>query len=402
LRRQPEVKDCVVVGIERDGNAEPCAVVIVRDVEDVGVVVERANQFLADYQRMRIWLKWPQPDFPRTHTQKPRRNLIQEFAQGQILRPASSSSESAERPLADLIGRITGRPVVGLRPEARLDSDLNLSSLDRVELISALEDRYQIDLSETRFSAARTVGDVERMLRGEGVERTEYHYPDWVLRWPVTWVRLAAHYLLLRPAILLLGWPRIEGRENLRGMSGPLLVVANHIDDVDVGFIQTALPARFRYRLATAAGGEALEALRLPRPDRSFFGRIYDSMQWILGVSLLNLFPLPRSTGFRQSFAYAGRAVDRGYSILVFPEGRHSVDGNMNPFRAGIGLLAQNLDIPVLPVRILGLFEVKQAGRKFAAPRQIRVRIGQAIRFEAGIPPEEIARTLQEKVQALV
>jgi long-chain acyl-CoA synthetase len=303
--------------------------------------------------------------------------------------------------VTELVERITGRIVSGVTAEARLDSELGLSSLDRVELIGALEDRYQVDLSETRLSAARTVGDVERMLSGGARQRAEYHYPSWVLRWPVTWVRWLSHYLLMRPAMFLLGWPRIEGRENLRGCSGPLLVVCNHIDDVDVGFVQTVLPARFRHKIATAAGGEALEGLRTPAPERGFLGRVYDRMQWVLGVSLLNLFPLPREAGFRQSFAYAGQAVDRGYSVLVFPEGRHTVDGKINPFRAGIGLLANNLGVPVLPMRIVGLFEVKQAGKKFAPPGKIRVRIGQPINFAEGCAPERIARELQSAVEAL-
>ncbi|MGA7907486.1 MAG: AMP-binding protein [Candidatus Sulfotelmatobacter sp.] len=401
LRRQPEVKDCAVVGIERDGNAEACAVLILREHANVAVVVERANQSLAEYQRMHIWMPWPEPDFPRTNMQKPRRTLIQEAAQRYILQAVGGSAKSDGSPLAELISRITRRSVVGLSPEARLDSDLNLSSLDRVELISALEDRYRIDLSETRFSGARTVGDVEQMLRGNGMQRAIYHYPAWALRWPATGLRFLAHYLLLRPAMFLLGWPRIEGRENLRGAKGPLLVVANHIADVDVGFIQTALPARFRHRLATATGGEALEALRTPAPEQRFFRKILDRIEWILGVSLLNLFPLPREAGFRQSFAYAGWAVDRGYSVLVFPEGRHTTDGNMNPFRAGIGLLAENLDIPVVPVRILGLFEVKQAGRKFARPWEICVRIGKPVKFEPGTDPEKAALALQEKVSEL-
>jgi long-chain acyl-CoA synthetase len=115
--------------------------------------------------------------------------------------------------------------VPALADDARLDSDLGLSSLDRVELMSALEDRYQVDLSETRFSTVRTVGDLERMLRGEAAPSPAYHYPRWVLRWPVTWIRLLAHYLLMRPAVVLLGWPRILGRENLRGVNGPLLVI---------------------------------------------------------------------------------------------------------------------------------------------------------------------------------
>ena len=168
-----------------------------------------------------------------------------------------------------------------------------------------------------------------------------------------------------------------------------------------LGFILTALPARFRHRLAVATGGEALEALRTPAPDRMWFLRIYDRVKWILGVSLLNLFPLPREAGFRRSFAYAGEAVDRGYNVLVFPEGRHTIDGKMCPFRAGIGLLAENLGIPVLPMRIDGLFVIKQAGKRFAAPWKIGVRIGKPITFSPGKDAAEIAAELRLAVERL-
>ena len=400
LRHQPEVKDCVVIGIER-GNAEPCAVIILREKADPASIIRRANESLADYQRIHLWMEWPQEDFPRTNTQKPRRNMIAEAARAHLQQSANDAATTTTTPLAELISRVSGRATPGLRSDARLDADLGLRSLDRVELLSAVEDRYQVDLSEARFSAVRTVGDLERMLRGDTPQSKAYHYPRWVLRWPVTWIRLLAHYVVMRPAILLLGWPRIVGRENLHAVSGPLLVISNHIGDVDPGFILTALPARLRNRLAIAAGGEALEALRTPSPDRHFFGRIYDRVQWILGVSLLNLFPLPREAGFRQSFAYAGEAVDRGYSVLVFPEGQHTKDGKLNPFRAGIGLLAQNLAIPVLPMRIDGLFEIKQTGRKVAPPFKITVRMGKPITFPAAGDPQAIARELQQAVEAL-
>jgi long-chain acyl-CoA synthetase len=239
------------------------------------------------------------------------------------------------------------------------------------------------------------------MLSGEAGARAEYHYPGWVLRWPITWLRWGAQYLLMRPAMVLLGWPRIEGRENLRGVSGPLLVVCNHISDVDFAFVQAALPMRLRNRITIATRGEALEGLRTPGAGRSFSGKAFDRVKWGLGVSLLNLFPLPREAGFRQSFAYAGRAADRGYSVLVFPEGRYTLDGKMNSFRAGIGLLTRNLNIPVLPMRIDGLFELKQAGRKFAWPGTIQVRIGRPMRFAEGSAPEQIARELQRAVEVL-
>lgn len=402
LRRQPEVKDCVVVGIERAGNAEPCAVVVLRGKADVVTVVRRTNESLAEYQRMRLWMEWPQEDFPRTSTQKPRRNVIAQAVQANLQHPEEAITAATDQgPLSDLISRISGRLRPALRGDANLDSDLGLSSLDRVELLSALEDRYQVDLSETRFSGVKTVGDLEHMLRGEPVPAAAHHYPSWTLHWPATWARLIAHYLLMRPAILLLGWPRIEGREHLQGVQGPLLVISNHVGDVDPGFILTALPARFRNHLAIATGGEALEALRSPSPDRNLFLRIYDRLQWFLGVSLLNLFPLPREAGFPRSFAYAGQAVDQGYSVLIFPEGRHTTTGKMNPFRSGIGLLAQNLGIPVLPMRIDGLFEAKQASKRFVAPYTIRVRIGKPIKFDPGTDPEKIATGLQKAVEEL-
>ena len=400
LRRQPEVRDCVVVGIERGGNAEPCAVVIFRN-GSLEAAVRRANESLAEYQQIRHWAQWPDDDFPRTSTQKPRKQLILQFAQKQIFGSSSTSQPEAKSALAELVASVTGHPMSAMAKESNLETDLGLSSLDRVELLSVIEERYQVDLGGAGFRETQTLGDLEKLLHGGVAERVAYHYPRWTLAWPVRWIRAATHYLLMRPAMALLGWPRIEGRENLRGSSGPLLVVSNHIDDVDVGFIQTALPARFRHWLTTATGGGALEALRTPATSRGFFFGAYDRLQWILGVSLLNLFPLPRQAGFRQSFAYAGEAVDRGYSVLVFPEGRHTTDGEILPFREGIGLLASNLRIPVLPMRISGLFEVKQAGRKFAPPEKICVRIGRPIKFDLGMDAKRIAAELQQAIEAL-
>ena len=400
VRSQPEMKDCVVVPLAIGGNAEACAVMILKNEDvDAAAVVDRANRQLAEYQRIRQWITWPDEDFPRTSTQKPRRAEIAAAAQSLLAKDSTTAAPSSG--LSELISRITGRTPANLSNSARLDSDLNLSSLDRVELMSALEDRYQVDLGESRFSAVSTVGDLERLLKGGSSTRALYHYPAWVQRWPVTWVRFLVHYLLLRPSVFVLGWPKIYGRENLRGVNGPVLIICNHIGDIDVGFILTALPARIRHRLATAAGGEALEALRLPAPTRNLFLRVFDRAEWFLGVSLLNLFPLPREAGFRESFAFAGESVDRGYSVLVFPEGRHTTTGKMNPFRSGVGLLVKNLGIPVVPIRIDGLFELKQAGGRTARPHQIKVKIGTPVHFSPETQAEQIAAELQDRVEEL-
>jgi len=400
LNRQPEVKDCVVIALPIGSNAEPCAVLILRDHNtDPESVVSRANETLAEYQRMRRWFVWAEEDFPRTSTQKPRTSEIQQTVLSCLGNEPIGNWFSS--PLAQLINRVTGSVATQSGRSADLENDLQLTSLDRVELMDALEDRYQVDLSETQFAQVKTLGDLEHLLRGKNPSRTRYHYPTWVQHWPITWVRTGIYYLLLRPAVFLLGWPRIEGRENLHGLRGPILVACNHIDDIDIGFVMTALPARFRNRLTTATGGEALEALRTPPKGRSWLGAAFDRLKWILGVSLLNLFPLPHLAGFRESFRYIGASVDRGYSVLVFPEGHHTTDGKLRPFQAGIGLLANDLAIPVVPMRIDGLFELKRAGKKFAPPRQIRVIIGSPIRFSVGKDPEWIARDIQTRVERL-
>jgi long-chain acyl-CoA synthetase len=396
LRRQPEIKDALVVPLARGGNAEPCAVLILRDGAKPDPAVKHANETLAEYQRMNHWFIWPEQDFPRTSTQKPRRNVIQEAVQSGLSKQTPDSSA-----LAELIARITGDVPHTLSPEANLESDLNLSSLDRVELLSALEDRYQLDLSESRFASANTVADLERILKGELQPRAAFTYPRWAQRWPVTWIRLASNYLLVRPAVLLLANPKLEGRSNLREVRGPVLVISNHLGDVDIGFIIAALPHHLGNKLATATGGEALQALHTPPPTQGLLRRLYARLQWLLGVALLNLFPLPRDAGFRDSFAYAGECVDSGYSILIFPEGRHTEDGKLLPFRAGTGLLTTKLGIPVVPIRIDGLFQLKQAGKKYARPGQVLIKIGRPITFPPDAAPEQIARELQSIVAEL-
>ena len=401
LRSQPEVKDCVVIALPRGGNAEPCAVVIPRaSAEPIQGAVDRANQGLAEYQRIRYWVAWPEQDFPRTATQKPKIAQIQQLAIGMMSHATAGRSVSGGA-VAEFIARLTGRAPGTLSGEARLDADLGLSSLDRVELLGAIEDRFQTDLSEASFVAANTIADLERLIHGSVGQRARYDYPRWALGWPVTWIRILSNYTLLLPSVFLLGWPRIVGRENLGGVRGPVLVICNHIGDIDVGFVLTALPARFRNRLATATGGEALQALRTPSATRFILARIYDRVRWALGVALLNLFPLPREAGFRHSFAYAAECVDRGYSVLIFPEGRHTSDGLLLPFRAGIGLLVNDLGIPVVPLRIDGLFTLKQAGKKFAPPHAIRITIGKPVQFPPDSDPVQIARTLQNQVQEL-
>jgi len=433
LRKQPGVKDCAVIPLERAGNAEPCAVLLMEAFVPNGAqpaaagahpkelrndaartAIEGANASLAEYQRMHGWVVWPDFDFPRTSTGKPRLPVIaahtaQILAGGQVAAHQSVGTDFSPPPsprgaLDLLLERFNSSTVGGSRGESHLEQQLNLSSLDRVELLSALEERFHVELNETAFAEAKTIADVERVLQQPAARRTEYTYPRWTQREPIRWLRLAVYYALVWPATQILGHPRIVGRENLRGLRGPVLIVSNHITRrADIGLILAALPPRFRHRLATAMGGETLQNMRRPPRDWFFARRWAYQLGYWLATLLFNVFPLPQLSGFRESFRFAGESVDRGYSVLVFPEGEvnNSEDGRMAPFQSGIGLLAENLGIPIIPMRLDGVWQMKREHRRLAHLGEITVRIGTPVTFPQGTAPDEIAHRLYSLVRSL-
>ena len=402
LRKQAGVRDCVIIPFENDGNAEPWAILLMQSSKESAAraVVDEANLSLAEYQRIRRWLVWPDLDFPRTATGKPRLPAIASRAV-RILQGQAGGSEEEAGQLGSVLAKFM-RSVAA--PDRHLEKELSLTSLDRVELMSSLEEMFHVELSEAAFAKAKTVGDVERLLEQPAARRTEYVYPRWAQRAPIRCFRLAVYYALAWPATQILGHPRIVGRENMRGLKGPVLVVSNHITRrADIGLILAALPLRFRHRLATAMGGESLQRMR--RPPREWFIAkrwAYQLGYWLV-TALFNVFPLPQFSGFRASFRFAGESVDRGYSVLIFPEGEvnNSEDGRMAPFQSGIGLLAENLGIPIVPMRLDGVWEMKREGRRLAHIGEITVRIGKPMTFVPGTAPDEIARRLQALVQSL-
>jgi long-chain acyl-CoA synthetase len=399
LRIQPEVRDCVVLGWEHEGNAEPCAVLILQDQhQNPETVVQRANASLAEFQHIRRWFLWPEEDFPRTSTQKVQSALIHDFVYSQS---AGIDMESGSGTIAALIRRITGRNIKSISQDTDLAKELNLSSIERVELLSALEDRFQIDLDEPNFTAAKTIGDLEKALSCPAGRRNDFRYPRWIQSVPIAALRMLVYYLVTWPAMMVMACPRIRGRENVRNVREPVLFVANHITQVDVGFIMAALPPRFRHHLAVAMKGEMLLDMRHPPQDAGFLQKWIQKLSYWLVGALFNVFPLPQQTGYRESFVFAGESADRGYSILVFPEGMRTKDGKMNRFRAGIGILAINLNLPVIPIRIDGLYELKRSGKKYSRPGKIRVTIGSAVRYDRGTEASRIALDLETRLRSM-
>lgn len=467
---QPGVAGCAVVPMETPSGPEPCAVLAFRGGrEQAALAIENANQRLAEYQRVRRWMLWPEPDLPRTSTGKVRRKSVEEWL-GQVKQTASAGAANEFRAAATgtgagrkdwllaLIEQVSGEAAPGGEDSLRLSEDLHLDSLGRVQLAAALEERAGGLPAGGMLESVVTLGDLRRLVAGggeaveeertvapaiaqipeaptTGVERAplhavheapapavsqvesaavepaakgpkrDYRYSLWPWFAPVRWQRAAFIELVMQPITKFLIKPRVVMQGNL-AMRQPMLIVCNHITSYDGALVQYALPGSMRRRLAIAMSGEMLEDFRQARyPEgRPGAGRFFPlgPPAYFLSKLLFNVFPLPRLRSFQPSFEHAGRAMDRGMNVLVFPEGTLSPSGHLARFRPGIGLLTKLCGAPVLPVALAGVGQLKRQHGGWFRTGKVEVRIGAPVRFSALDSETAITERLHAEVARLL
>ena len=487
IEAQPDVAACAVVAMDTPTGPEPCAVLACRGSGNCALTaIEKANARLPEFQRIRRWVLWPEPDLPRTSTGKVRRKPVAEWLARIQTAAATVSSGTAATdgdhafgPSSDwllaLIAQVTGEAHPGVGDELRLTEDLHLDSLGRVQLASAIEDRLGIVSGTSLLEDVQTLGELRKAVAGGGMgaqddgeareqgdqgpgireqglenrgqgsgirdhatdtgiegtvevpvaaapdgrrqdgaqgessatqeaPRRHFLYPEWPWWKPIQWLRAAFVEVALRPGTWLLVKPRVFGPEKPLP-TGPLLIVANHVTSYDGDLIVYALPGPYRRRMAAAMLGEMLDDFlhwRNPwKPgDKSLY--VFGPPAYYLVTALFNVFPLPHQRDFQRSFAHAGKALDHGYNVLVFPEGTLSPDGKMARFRSGIGLLAKQSYVPVLPVAMRGLGELKTHQRSWFRSGTIEIHVGEAISFGPEETEAAITARLHDEVQRLL
>ncbi|MCA1561120.1 MAG: 1-acyl-sn-glycerol-3-phosphate acyltransferase [Acidobacteria bacterium] len=178
------------------------------------------------------------------------------------------------------------------------------------------------------------------------------------------------------------------------------MFAANHQSHLDTPAILQALPARWRYRVAPAMAKEFFKAHFYP--DRfGWKSRLSSSANYYLASLFFNAFPLPqREAGTRQTLRYIGTLMGEGYSVLIFPEGKRTDGGEINPFQPGVGMIGSRLAVPVVPVRLDGLDRILH--HTWRAPRRghARVAFGRPMSL-TGSDYAALARDVEAAVRAL-
>ena len=409
IHRHDGVIDAAVVGADIGGQERIHAVLILETGADAETIIGNVNDRLEDHQRIRGYSIWTDTSLPRTEgTQKLKRHELKQWVAGRAFQSGhqvGSTAVSIDEVLAQFARDRT------VTDETTL-SELGLSSIERIELMLELERVCDRSIDETVVEATSTIGDLKSHLQDDAllpsqspIGSTEtvvkpISFPTWSqARIPKLFRRVTLGTFLL-PLTRLFAWISIDGATRIDNTTGPILYAANHQSHMDLPVILAALPSQHRYRVVTAAALEWFAAHFYPsRYSRR--ERFTKSLAYYLGVLCFNVVPLPqKEAGTREALRQLGTLLGHGSSVLIFPEGRRRTTGHIDAFQPGVGMLAAQLQVPVVPVRIDGVDRILGEGWHMARPGRVRVSFGFPMRFN-GDNYQHIARQIEDAVKAL-
>jgi long-chain acyl-CoA synthetase len=375
----PEVRESAVVGPDHVH-----AVLILKEPPiDVDAIIRRANERLEAHQRIRTFSIWPDEDFPRTaSTLKIKRHkVLERIRAGTEGREAQADHE----------------------PQVDLSA---ISSLERVELLSSLENKYQVELDEDSFATLRSTQDLDKWLQDAATAHTatpESEEPpsEWARSLPIRMFRVAFQHVIAMPLYRHYLPLAVTGLENLNGLTPPVIFAANHTSHLDVPTIYNALPHRWHSLLAPAMSKDHFRAYFEPagRPLRHIASA---AAGFFLACSIFNAYPLPqRMSGTRRALAYTADLLNRGYCPIVFPEGLRTENGELQIFRPGIGMMAVRLRVPIVPIRLRGLYEIYSVHDSWPRLGPVNVSIGNALSFGAETSYADATKRIEEALRSL-
>jgi long-chain acyl-CoA synthetase len=413
LGRINGVKEICILGIPDSRGGERVALVAVPDREnDFPLAVQRAKakkeleealSKLPSSQKPALVLIFDK-DLPRTATRKVRRGEVR----AEIER--RERSEESARPTGKVdgaaamvrgtIATIARKHVSKIAPSHALRGDLGFDSLMLLELLVAMETELGRSLDADRVSSAETVADVEAFVREaqnarrlastqtiEKEDELNLNIPEPVRETAMAWMGTAQHGFYERVLNT-----KVTGRAFIPHNRNTI-IAANHASHLDMGLVKYAL------------GTYGQKMVSLAAQDYFFEGNKYRKAFF---ENFTNLAPMPRGSSLRQALRQAGDLLEQGKTVLIFPEGTRSTDGQVHEFKSAVGHLAMHHHVDILPVYLGGTHRAFPKGATLPRSRDVEARIGAPIevremqRLTAGLSPAEASRVVTRLAQRAV
>lgn len=372
LNKISGVKESCVVGLKQHHGEEVHAVVLLKNPQaDCEEIARIANEKLAPHQQILGISIWPYPDFPRTTTLKVKKNAVREYLTKEK-KPVGIVTQKNK--LYAVLTEVTKAPPAQIKTTAILTKDLKLSSVDRVEVVSRLEEVFNIDIDEESITATTTVGDVEKLIAAQKHIRETLTYRRWMLWYPIQIVRYWVQALMLFPLTKLFCRTTVQGMEHLKEIKEQVIFISNHQSYLDAPVILMAMPWWIRDKVCPAAWAEYFTAKTLGM-------KILKRLAYEFTTLFFAVYPFAQTKSFKKNMENTGALLDNGRHILLFPEGTRTTTGKVLPFKKGIGMMASHMKVPIVPIKIEGLFRVLPRGAWWPRRGTVTITVEKPLQF---------------------
>ena len=329
-------------------------------------------------------------DLPRTTTRKLKRFAIEEEVRNHAATTGDAPATEREFTTEDTrwVERQDIAPILGairtavrfegaLHPDANIELELGLDSMERVELLAHLEEVVRANVPEELTAGIYTVRELaEALLASKGdsggkdssgdtwsamLAGSPESDAEWAAQLKLHAITSAVLFLVLKSfyfAGRMLFRFRAHGLQNLPA-SGPCLLCPNHQSYLDAFFLVCALPYSHFKRMFFVGATEYFETPLMARLAR-----------------LANIVPVDPDSNLLRAMEAGAYGLRNDRILILFPEGERCIDGEVKKFKKGAAILSLNLGVPVVPVALNGLFDVWPRGKGFQGFYPVSMAIG--------------------------
>ena len=423
----PLVAELAIIGIEDESEsragAEKLAAVIVPDFdylkqakvanskEAIRHELDSLGRSLPEYQRVRDYIIRAEP-LPRTATRKIKRFQLKQEIESGVIAVDAKQAKTWELTTTDnaLLETNTAKAVVAaikqnardadvIHPAMNLEIDLGLDSLARAETFAALEQAFSTEFDADEAATALTVGNVIELVNNHGGATAENVAVD--LNWgkilreadddfpevravlrhrplfaAFAWTVLACFYLFCKVFMRL----EVSGLNTLKELKRPYLICPNHQSFLDPAVLASVFPWQLLRNFFSVGASEFFEG--------AILGRM---------AGAINVVPINPDTELMRAMKAGAIGLNAGKVLSIFPEGERAFDGELHTFKKGAAILATELELPIVPVAMDGLYKVWPRKSSRIRPAKVKIVIGKPFYPSEVLTAESVLTTSNEQ-----
>ncbi len=376
--------------------------------------LDNLGRQLPEYQRVRDYVVRAEP-LPRTATRKIKRFQLQKEIEengydtsGAPDKKVWEFTDEDDALLNSNVGQAltkavkqNTKDVEKLHPQMNLEIDLGLDSLSRAEVFASLEQAFNIEFDTDKAANALTVGEVVKLTQeltgsanaeivagdfnwGKIISEADDNAPEVVgilrekpIFSPVLFTFFKSVGLLSK----LLFQLEVSGADELKNLKRPFLVCPNHQSFLDPFIVTSVFPYDVLKNTFVVGATEFFES---------------DFMKSI--ARMMNVIPIDPDTQLLKAIKASATGLKHGKVLTIFPEGERAFDGDLHEFKKGAAILATELDVPIVPVALDGLYKVWARSSNKISLAKVKMRVGKPF-YAKDVVTNEMSD--EEKYQAV-